>query len=270
MKLNWVIGDIHGCYDALLRLEAKIVARCHRLDAEPFFVSVGDLVDRGPGSAEVVAHFLEGTAKGTHQAIVGNHEVLMVSCLEHHHPRFGDSIPAPIWYEDIEVRHAKRRRLSRYSTLDEYVIFNKLVWMANGGADTITSYEGDPYAPDTWIIPEAHFAYLASLPLLWEDEHAVVTHALAYAGDIDALRAGLQPSDETLERTVWGRSRPTASPASPKRHISGHTPLPRVYRDTTLDFVQIDTGAYMDGRLTAWCTALNTSVSVPSKVSWEM
>ena len=270
MKLNWVIGDIHGCFNALQRLEAKITARCRRLDAEPFFVSVGDLVDRGPHSAEVVEHFLQGTAKGTHQAIVGNHEVLMINCLEHHHPRFGDSIPAPVWYEDMETRHARRRRLTRYSTLDEYIIFNKLVWMANGGADTVTSYGGDPYTPETWSVPEAHFAYLAGRPLFWEDEHAIATHALAHASDIDALRTGGRPSHDALERTLWGRARPKAAPAPPKRHLSGHTPLPRVYRDATLDFVQIDTGAYMGGRLTAWCTALETSISVASRVRWEM
>jgi len=270
LKLNWVIGDIHGCYEALQRLEEKILVRCENLGAVPFIVSVGDLVDRGPGSDKVVAHFMAGVEAGTHAVVLGNHEVIMINCLEHYHPRFGDGIPQPSWFQGMETRHAKRRRLSRYASLDEYTVFTKLVWTANGGAETLSSYGGDPYEPDSWLIPDDHFAFLASRPLYWEDDYAVVTHAFANAGDIVTLRSEVPLSDEGLERVIWGRKRPQKAPAPPKRHVSGHTPRARVLRDDRLHIAQIDTGAYMGGRLTAWCTALDATISVPSKVTWRM
>ena len=270
MVLNWVIGDIHGCYEALLRLEDKIAIRCANLGARPFIVSVGDLVDRGPNSDKVVEHFRRGTEAGTHAVILGNHEMMMLNCLEYYRPRFGKVAPAPSWYRGLRDRHGSRRRLSRYANFDEYAIVNKLMWTANGGAETLESYGADPYETDTWAIPDAHFAFLATCPLYWEDEHAVVTHALANAGDVMALRSGLPLSDEALDRIVWGRKRPRKSPASPKRHVSGHTPRSRVARDEALGIAQVDTGAYMGGRLTAWCTAIERCISVPSKVYWRM
>jgi serine/threonine protein phosphatase 1 len=61
-----VIGDIHGCYRELLELlDAAALA------ADDVVVSVGDLVDRGPESAEVVAWFRARTAA---VVLMGNHE----------------------------------------------------------------------------------------------------------------------------------------------------------------------------------------------------
>ena len=270
MTLNWVIGDIHGCYESLCRLEEKIGVRCDNLGATPFIVSVGDLVDRGPDSDKVIGHFMAGVAAGTHAVTLGNHEVMMVNCLEHFHPRFGPKEPAPSWFQDMKTRHVKRRRLSRYTSFEEYTLFNKLVWTANGGAETLAAYGADPYTPETWEIPDEHFSFLVTRPLYWEDDYAVVTHAFANAGDVVALRSGVPLSDKALERVIWGRRRPRIAPAAPKRHVSGHTPRARVLRDDRLQIAQIDTGAYMGGRLTAWCTELDVTLSVPSKVVWHM
>ncbi|HEY1546516.1 MAG TPA: metallophosphoesterase family protein [Kofleriaceae bacterium] len=61
-----VIGDIHGCYRELLDLlDVAAVA------ADDIVVSVGDLVDRGPESAEVVAWF---RARANAVVLMGNHE----------------------------------------------------------------------------------------------------------------------------------------------------------------------------------------------------
>ena len=49
-----VVGDIHGCFDEYIRLETKIY-RHARMRAGSPTVCVGDLVDRGPDSAKVVA-----------------------------------------------------------------------------------------------------------------------------------------------------------------------------------------------------------------------
>ena len=61
-----IVGDIHGCWDefaALLDLAA--------LTSDDTIISVGDLVDRGPGSPRVL-DFFRSTPNA--RAIMGNHE----------------------------------------------------------------------------------------------------------------------------------------------------------------------------------------------------
>ncbi len=62
-----IVGDLHGCYDELIALCRKA-----ELAADDLIISVGDLVDRGPKSLEVVRFF---AADPEHRrAVLGNHE----------------------------------------------------------------------------------------------------------------------------------------------------------------------------------------------------
>jgi serine/threonine protein phosphatase 1 len=66
MQRTIIIGDIHGCHDELLALfDVAAVA------SDDLVVSVGDLVDRGPQPAEVVAWF---RAREGSVVLMGNHE----------------------------------------------------------------------------------------------------------------------------------------------------------------------------------------------------
>lgn len=76
---DWVVGDIHGCVDALFQ----------KLDEVGFdfgvdrLLSVGDLIDRGPRSYDAL-HLLYRTPGLDRQwfyAVRGNHEVLMLDAL---------------------------------------------------------------------------------------------------------------------------------------------------------------------------------------------
>lgn len=62
-----VIGDIHGCFAELEQLLAQIGAT-----DDDTIISVGDLVDRGPESGEVLRFFRERPER--RWAIAGNHE----------------------------------------------------------------------------------------------------------------------------------------------------------------------------------------------------
>jgi hypothetical protein len=62
-----IVGDIHGCYDELLHLVARA-----DLGPDDRIVSVGDLVDRGPKSYEVVRYFASDPERRL--AVLGNHE----------------------------------------------------------------------------------------------------------------------------------------------------------------------------------------------------
>jgi len=66
MQRHIVIGDIHGCFVELQQLLERVGA-----SSDDVLVSVGDLVDRGPESADVVRYFRE---RPHSLVITGNHE----------------------------------------------------------------------------------------------------------------------------------------------------------------------------------------------------
>jgi Diadenosine tetraphosphatase and related serine/threonine protein phosphatases len=67
-----VIGDVHGHYDGLMTLlEALAIGSDDRV----YFL--GDLIDRGPKSAQV----LEFVKESSYQTLLGNHEQLMLEAL---------------------------------------------------------------------------------------------------------------------------------------------------------------------------------------------
>lgn len=72
---RYVIGDIHGCYEQLVSMYYRI-----RDDAggEPHkMIFVGDYVDRGPASKEVV-NLLSVFQEEGHVCLMGNHEEILL------------------------------------------------------------------------------------------------------------------------------------------------------------------------------------------------
>jgi len=67
-----IIGDVHGCYKTLQALLAKIL-----LNHNEQICFVGDLIDRGPKSKEVVDFVRD---RG-HLCVKGNHEDMAVKSL---------------------------------------------------------------------------------------------------------------------------------------------------------------------------------------------
>lgn len=68
MKIN-IIGDIHGRYNTFLELIDKM-PKADKL------IAIGDLVDKGNKSFEVVKHFIKNK---NFSSLLGNHEVLFLS-----------------------------------------------------------------------------------------------------------------------------------------------------------------------------------------------
>lgn len=69
MSRHIIIGDIHGCYQELLQL-LELVG----LADDDIVVSVGDLVDRGPDSPQVLRYFADRVKAGRAVVLMGNHE----------------------------------------------------------------------------------------------------------------------------------------------------------------------------------------------------
>ncbi len=74
-----IIGDIHGCYPELLELLEKLGWRVeNHIARHPegrILIFVGDLVDRGPDSPNVLRLAMASCAAGTALCVPGNHDV---------------------------------------------------------------------------------------------------------------------------------------------------------------------------------------------------
>jgi len=79
----YVIGDVHGCFDELIELLKLIEQDAKTLDAGPkTIVFLGDLMDRGPKSNEVLeylSNFNPDYADTIY--LMGNHEEVFVRVL---------------------------------------------------------------------------------------------------------------------------------------------------------------------------------------------
>lgn len=82
-----IVGDVHGCYDELRTLLDKLQYQVEeqrdnqgerqyvvRAPASRKLVFVGDLVDRGPRSAEVMRLLMDMVAQGVALCVSGNHD----------------------------------------------------------------------------------------------------------------------------------------------------------------------------------------------------
>lgn len=280
---HYVVGDIHGCLDELLALEARIARHAARHGAEPYLVSVGDLIDRGPDSAGVVRRFREGAAAGTHAVVLGNHEQELLRVMAEHAPAVlapHGGLPEGAG-ASLAAAHADGRRgMARRLPWAEYRTYARLNWLGQGGAEALASWGADPWRPATWRLPDEDVAFLCGLPLCWEAEGAVVTHALIAADELAQVRrqaagAAVGGSPERLAAwhdavhgALWRRETPGEPPDAARVHVSGHTPLPRPRRLLGGRVVQIDTACVYGGRLTAWCAETGETIGVAARRAW--
>src|SRR3982074_3256575 len=80
MNLTYVIPDIHGRDDLLRAALADINVHSHGNAGS--IVTIGDYVDKGPQSKQVIDRLLPGVAEGWRLvALKGNHDAMMVEAL---------------------------------------------------------------------------------------------------------------------------------------------------------------------------------------------
>jgi len=80
MSLTCVIPDIHGRYDLLCEGLAAVSGRSG--DGAGTIVTIGDYVDKGSQSRQVIERLLSGAAEGWKLvALKGNHDAMMVDAL---------------------------------------------------------------------------------------------------------------------------------------------------------------------------------------------
>lgn len=93
---TWIIGDIHGCFDTLMRL-------LRRIDFDPRadrIIQVGDLANKGPKTLEVIRW-----AKGLgdrFQMVLGNHDLHLLARAEGRRTRKEDTLQRVLKAPDRE------------------------------------------------------------------------------------------------------------------------------------------------------------------------
>jgi len=169
------------------------------MNAPGTVVFTGDYIDRGPDSAGVVQRIMDGPKDGWRWVpIRGNHEDMMLECVR--------------------------------GTADLGW------WVGNGGAATLASYGGEPFA--------AHLDWCDALPRLWSDEHRVYVHA--------GMSKQYDMAEQPEEITQWYRYPTGADVGYRGKHVvHGHTPNrngPELFSQrTNLDTYAVGTGRLVVG-----------------------
>jgi serine/threonine protein phosphatase 1 len=135
MSLTYVIPDLHGRDDLLGDALAEIAARS---SGKARLVALGDYVDKGPGSRQVIERLISDVAEGwDFVALKGNHDAMMVEALRDPTKmaswmeKGGDAAlasyggdPAAVpqahiaWLDQLKLMHLDRHRLYVHAGVD--------------------------------------------------------------------------------------------------------------------------------------------------------
>ncbi|QIE45252.1 serine/threonine protein phosphatase [Pseudohalocynthiibacter aestuariivivens] len=231
----YVIGDVHGRADLieplLQSIDADVSAHGH---TAPLLVFLGDYVDRGEHSDEVLVHLQELSTAMPDEVVclMGNHEQMMLDFLD-----------------DPAGRGAR--------------------WLVNGGLQTLASFrigglglnspvEDMADAGDALLaaMPAGMLDWLRTLPRWRQSGNVVCVHA--------AMNPARAPIDQDERAMLWGhRDFTTTRREDGLWVVHGHTIVkePEMHNGR----IAIDTGAYHSNRLTAaaitseGCSFLQTS-----------
>lgn len=192
----YVVGDIHGQM-------AKLETALERIAADGGetapFVSLGDLVDRGPDSRAVIETLMQGQAAGRDWTVLkGNHDRMFQRFLED-------------------------------GRLDDARILSGADWFHQrlGGDTTLASYgvtgihrrpAKDLRAAAQEAVPAAHLAFLQSLPLCHQTDDLFFAHA--------GIAPGVPLEHQTEDDLLWIRGPFLDHPhPHPLLVVHGHTAL---------------------------------------------
>lgn len=212
----YAIGDIHGRLDLFEDLLAQIARdEAGRPAAATTIVLLGDLIDRGPDSAGVLARARALSRERAVEILSGNHEEMLMSC-----------------FEDA-------------STMRAFLRFGGIETLASYGISPETIAElavEDLQVLAAQAIPAEDIAFIQGFKKLVQKGDYVFVHA--------GLRPGVPIEMQLANDCRWIRE-PFLSHAGDFGGfvVHGHTITPEP--DERPNRIGIDTGAYVHGMLTA-------------------
>ena len=207
----YAIGDVHGCLDRLVAMHELIADDLGERPAEDsVLLHLGDLVDRGPESAQVVDWLAAGPPVPVQRVInlMGNHEYMMLSAIAS-----GESQAADLWLQ-------------------------------NGGADSLHSWSVPRRASQAdWAgyIPKPHLIFLRDLAGYIQFGGYLFVHA--------GIRPGVPLEQQTRHDMLWIRE-PFLSSKADHGFVVVHGHTPRREPTVRANRIDIDTGAVIGGVLT--------------------
>jgi serine/threonine protein phosphatase 1 len=180
------VGDLHGRYDLLERVLDDLAPRY----AGSRLVFLGDYIDRGPNSRQVVERLIAlGRERPDTVFLKGNHEDMLLDALD-------------------------GRRLE--------------LWLHNGGLETLESYglAGlEPPGPETLSrLPADHLEFFRGLRLYFESQSYLLVHAGVDPG------LGLAEQDARDLLWIREHFHQARGHRLGKTVVFGHTPFPRPFR----------------------------------------
>jgi serine/threonine protein phosphatase 1 len=211
--VHYGVGDIHGMRGLLDNLIGLIEADAHASGERAVVVFLGDLVNRGPSSRQVLERLIEGPRRDGDRWITlrGNHDQMMLDAVA------GKSEAA----------------------------FRQ--WMQKGGMKTLASYgvgrKEASLSRARRAIPSGHLSFLNGLPFYYRAGNHIFVHA-----GIDPRR----PLDRQSETRMMTIREPflRESHLLPFTVVHGHVPSPEG-PVVAARRICVDTGAYASGVLTA-------------------
>ena len=212
----YAIGDIHGRADLLEALLGHIAAIQRAASSQPVIMFLGDLIDRGPRSPEVLD--LVSSALDRYpgsRLILGNHDHYLRSLLR-----------------------------------DELAEDDATNWMDWGGVATVSAYSRQPVPNFTGIATEIRERFPHHIGLL----NGAVTHEVA--GRFCFVHAGVRPGVPLAAQTDydlrWIRAG-FLDHVEQFDHIvvHGHTITNSLWPEIYQNRIALDTAAYRTGRLSA-------------------
>ena len=222
-KRVYCIGDVHGRFDLLQELHAMIRQDAADFDGDRTLIYLGDLIDRGMNSRQVVELLLDNPLPGFEAVhLMGNHERTMIDFLSYPQQAAG--------------------------------------WLSWGGRETVLSYgipapagAGKPDAEsirDDLVerVPESHVGFLRNMRSFHSEGDYLFVHA--------GIRPGVPLQEQSDSDLFWIRHEFLESDED---HgcvvVHGHTISEEVV--VRPNRIGIDTGAFASGILT--CLVLESS-----------
>jgi serine/threonine protein phosphatase 1 len=214
----YAVGDIHGCLDLLQDVHQKISQHALAYQGTKIVVYLGDYVDRGPHSMQVVDYLLAQTLSNFKAVyLLGNHEQVLLQFIEGH---------------GLEIAHD---------------------WFGFGGLATLQSYgvtlRGIPTLKD---LPRLQAEFAEKCPVA----HRQFYQALALSFELGGyffVHAGIKPklplTKQIADDMLWIRDEFLNSRKQfEKVIVHGHSVS--VKPEIKSNRIGLDTGAYATGLLT--------------------
>lgn len=232
--MQYVISDIHGCYEEYRKALAEI-----GFSSDDILYVNGDVLDRGENGIQILKDMM---MRDNVYPVLGNHEFMALSVLRKLGVEISDESIAALKEEDLSS--------FRY-------------WMEDGGEMTVRQFCRCD-AEEREMILE----YLEEFTLYEETEAGGKEFIIVHAG-FEPFDEKKEPGDYTLEECIFTSCDPRKPYYKDRYVITGHTPtlsLPEPYKGKIAEInghIMIDCGCVFGGSLGVYCLETGEKWYIP-------